>query len=102
MSKELILKWAIPDTTDKRLEREIVNLTKEEVVLRLFKEGKISLGYGAELLENSLSDFIEFLKRKKVPFTSYTNEDWERDKRAVKEMMKIKNKGKEDWHDSSL
>lgn len=94
MSKELVLKWSIPDTTDESLEKEIVNLTKEGVVLRLFKEGKISSGYGAELLGLALSDFMEFLKRKKTPFTFYSKEDWEQDKKAVEKMMKAKGKGK--------
>ena len=90
MSRELVLKWVIPETTDEGLEKEIVTSTKEEVVLRLFKKGRISSGYAAELLEVGLSDFMELLKRKNVPLTSYTSEDWEQDKKAVKEMMKAR------------
>lgn len=88
MGRVLVLKWPIPETVDKELEMEIVNLTKEEVVLRLFKEGKISSGYGAELLGFSLAGFQDLLKAKGIPFTQYTEEDWEQDKKAVAKMMK--------------
>ena len=82
MSRELVLKWPIPETVDIELEKEIVNLTKEEVVLRLFKEGKILSGYGAELLGESLADFLELIKERGIPFAHYTKEDWEQDKKA--------------------
>lgn len=93
MGRELVLTWPIPETVDKELEKEIVSLTKEEVVLRLFRERKISSGYSAELLGLSLADFLNFLKEKGIPFTHYTEEDWKQDKKAVKEMMKL---GEED------
>ena len=70
-------------------EKEIVNLTKEEVVFRLFKEGKISSGYGAELLGVGLADFLELIKERRIPLTHYTKEDWEQDKKAVDEMKKF-------------
>ena len=94
MSRELVLKWPIPETVDKELEKEIVHLTKEEVVLRLFKEEKISSEYGAELLEMSLAEFIELIKEKGIPLTHYTREEWDRDKKAVDEMMKSGKKDK--------
>ena len=94
MSRELVLKWPIPETVDRELEKEIVHLTKEEVVLRLFKEGKISSEYGAELLGVSLADFLEFIKERGIPFTHYTKEDWEQDKKAVEEMKKFGKWGK--------
>ena len=94
MSRELVLKWPIPKTVDKKLEKKIIDLTKEEVVLRLFKEEKISSGYGAKLLGISLADFLTLLKEKGIPFTQYTQEDWEKDKKAVDEMRKAKRKGK--------
>lgn len=95
MSRELVLKWPIPNSVDKKLEREIVNLTKEEVVLRLFNEGKISSGYGAELLGMGLAEFLGLLKERDIPFTQYTREDWKLDKEAVDEMMKSgKKRGK--------
>lgn len=59
------------------------------MVLRLFKEEKISSEYGAELLGMSLAEFIELIKEKGIPFTHYTHEDWDRDKKAVDEMMKL-------------
>ena len=94
MSRELVLKWPIPETVDIELEKEIVNLTKEEVVLRLFKEGKISSEYGAELLGESLADFLELIQERGIPFAHYTKEDWEQDKKAVEEMKKFGKGGK--------
>jgi len=94
MSRELVLKWPIPETVDRELEKEIVNLTKEEVVLRLFKEGKISSEYGAELLGESLADFLELIKERGIPFAHYTKEDWEQDKKTVEEMKKFGKGGK--------
>lgn len=94
MSRELVLKWPIPETVDRELEKEIVHLTKEEVVLRLFKEGKISSEYGAELLGMSLAEFLEFIKERGIPLTHYTKEDWEQDKKAVEEMKKFRKGGK--------
>ena len=94
MSRELVLKWPIPETVDRELEKEIVNLTKEEVVLRLFKEGKISSGYGAELLGESLTDFMELIKKRGIPFAHYAKEDWEQDKKTVEEMKKFGKGGK--------
>ncbi len=93
MGRELVLKWPIPETVDKELEKKIVNLTKEEVVLRLFREEKISSGYGAKLLGLSLAGFQDFLKERGVPFTRYTEEDRKQDEKAVKEMMR-RDKGK--------
>ncbi|OGW13821.1 MAG: hypothetical protein A2035_07945 [Nitrospirae bacterium GWA2_42_11] len=94
MSRELVLKWPIPETVDKELEKEIVSLTKEEVVLKLFKDGKISLGYGAKLLGVSLADFMEVLKERSIPFTHYTKEDWKQDKKAADELMKLSKREK--------
>lgn len=93
MGRELVLKWPIPETVDEKLEKEIVNLSKEEVVLTLFKKGKISSGYGAELLGLSMADFMDLLKEKGIPFTSYTEKEWRQDKKAVEEMMKSKKRG---------
>lgn len=94
MGRELVLKWPIPETVNQELEKEIVSLTKEGVVIRLFKEGKISSGYGAELLGLSLADFQDFLKAKGISFTQYTEEDWEQNKKAVAKMMKATGKKK--------
>jgi len=96
MSRELILKWPIPETVDRELEKEIVHLTKEEVALRLFKEGKISSGYGAELLGVSLANFLELIQERGIPLTHYTKEDWEQDKKAVEKMKKLGKEGKRD------
>jgi predicted HTH domain antitoxin len=57
---------------------------KEERVLKLFKEGKISSGYGAKLLGLNLADFMDLLKEKGIPFTQYTKEDWDKIKKQLR------------------
>ena len=88
MSRELVLRWLIPETVDEELEREIVNLTKEEVVLNLFKEKKISSGYGAELLGITKRDFWEFLHKKGILFFDYSKEELENELEALTESEK--------------
>ncbi|MBI5374194.1 MAG: UPF0175 family protein [Candidatus Schekmanbacteria bacterium] len=88
MARQLILKWDIPPTVGKQLEKEIVSRTKEEVVLNLFKEKKLSLGSGAALLGLSTAGFMELLHEKGIPFTHYTEAEWKQDKRAVQSMLK--------------
>lgn len=90
MSKQIILKFPVELPKKIMLDNEILNKGKEAIVLELFKKGKISSGYAADLLSLCLADFMELLKRKNIPFTSYTSEDWEQDKKAVKKMMKAK------------
>jgi len=62
-------------------------MTKHKV-LKLLKEGKISSGRGAQLLGLCLADFMDLLEGEGIPFTRYTQEDWEDDKKAVKSMMR--------------
>lgn len=88
MGRELVFRWPIPDTVDKELEEEIVHLTKEEVVLRLFKEGKISSGFGAELLGIAKRDFLAFLHKKGIPFFNYSKEELDKELEAVAELKK--------------
>ena len=94
MSRQLVIKWPIPATVNKKLEKEIVNLTKEEVVLKLFKKKKISSGTSASLLGLSLAEFMEVLKKNGIPFANYTEKDWREDKKAVREMAKLARKKK--------
>ena len=91
MGRELVLRWLIPETVDEKLEREIVNLTKEEVVLRLFKEKKISSGYGAELLGITKRDFWELLHKRRIPLFDYPKEELEKELEALAELKKEMN-----------
>lgn len=88
MSRELVLRWLIPEAIDEELEREIVNLTKEEVVLNLFKEKKISSGYGAELLAMPKKDFWALLHKKGIPLFDYPKEELEKELEALTELEK--------------
>ncbi len=56
-----------------------MTLTEDEVKLslavKLFEEGKLSLGQAAELAGFSLRAFIEILGRRRIPVFNYSSED---------------------------
>lgn len=56
-----------------------MTLTEDEVKLslavKLFEEGKLSLGQAAELAGFSLRAFIEILGRRRIPVFNYSAED---------------------------
>jgi len=57
------------------------------VVFELYRRGVISLGKACQLACISKWEFFEMNKSLKIPI-SYTEEDWEEDKRRVEEMVK--------------
>ncbi|MBF0338874.1 MAG: UPF0175 family protein [Nitrospirae bacterium] len=86
MGRELVLRWFIPDTVDKQLEDEIVSSAKEEVAVKLFRESKISSGYGAKLLGLTRRDFIGLLNKRGEAFFDYSIEDWQKELSTVEEL----------------
>jgi predicted HTH domain antitoxin len=56
-----------------------MTLSEDEVRLslavKLFEEGKLSLGQAAELADFSLRAFIEILGRRRIPVFNYSAED---------------------------
>ena len=60
---------------------------KNLVAFELYRRGIISLGKACQLAGISKWEFFEMNKRLQVPI-SYTEEDWEEDKRIVEQMVK--------------
>lgn len=56
----------------------------EQAVVELYKEGSISTGTGAELLQIPLYDFIQFLGRHQVSIFASTAEALDQDVQAAK------------------
>lgn len=55
-----------------------------QAVVELYKEGSISTGTGAELLQMSLYDFIQFLGQHQVSIFDSSPEELDRDLQAAK------------------
>lgn len=60
---------------------------KNLVAFELYRRGIISLGKACQLAGISKWELFEMNKRLQVPI-SYTEEDWEEDKRKVEQMVK--------------
>jgi len=56
---------------------------KEQTVLRLYREHKISTGTGAKMLGMSIYDFIQFLSSHQVSIFNYTEEELRADVEAA-------------------
>ena len=59
---------------------------KECVVLELYRRGLVSSGKAAELLGMSRMEFIHFSGRLGVPYFRMSAEEWEEEKRQLKEL----------------
>jgi len=77
---------------DKELEQQLVNLAREDIVLRLFEEQRIQGGSAARLLKLTRREFMELCQRRGTPLTDYTAEDLREDL-AVMEELKRKGPG---------
>lgn len=64
---------------DKELEQQLVNLAREDIVLRLFEEQRIQGGSAAKLLKLTRREFMELCQRRHIPLTDYTAEDLRED-----------------------
>jgi predicted HTH domain antitoxin len=83
MGARITLDWELPEgAVDKAFERELSVVVKEEVALRLFREGKVSSGYAAALLGTTRRAFLALLKKRGMPFVQYTFEDLKADQKA--------------------
>jgi predicted HTH domain antitoxin len=61
---------------------------KEQAVLRLFEQGAISSGYGAELLGMTRYDFMLLLGKRGIPYFNYTEEEWQEELKNVERERK--------------
>lgn len=69
---------------EKKLLEKAQKHALEQAVVELYKDGSISTGTGAELLQMPLYDFIQFLGQHQVSIFDYTPEELEKDVQAAK------------------
>jgi len=72
-------------------ETELPFRLKELIALELFREGRISSGKGAELLEISKWEFIRLLAQHQIDYFTESSEELEADVARVEQLL---NKGK--------
>ena len=74
------------------------DLDPEEALLlltiKLFEEGKVSLGYAAKMAGYSKRTFMELLGKKGIPVFNYDPEDLERELKALENYREEVNKDK--------
>jgi predicted HTH domain antitoxin len=68
---------------DERLRSDLTLACREEAVLRLFAEERISAPAAAQLLGLTRIQFMELAKRRGVPHIVYTAEDFREDMRDL-------------------
>jgi predicted HTH domain antitoxin len=88
MSRKLRFEWDVPETLfdDGFPEETFLEQVKQDAVVRLFIQGRISSGYAASLLGLRRRDFFEFLQRQGLPFVQYTAADWEEEHQSLREV----------------
>lgn len=64
-------------------DRPIGRLARELIVLELNREGVISKGKVAELLDMPLLDYIRWSGKRGVPYLDWDAEDWEQERNAI-------------------
>jgi predicted HTH domain antitoxin len=84
------LKLAVPDEVagtpfEKEYLETVSLILKEQAVLRLYREHKISTGRGAKMLRMSIHDFIQFLSAHQVSIFNYAEGELEADVEAALE-----------------
>jgi predicted HTH domain antitoxin len=98
MSKAV--RFEVPkEVKDKKFEQEYLTtaqqVLKEQTVLRLFEQGKVSNGYAAKMLGLSRYQFIDLLAKHRVPLFNYAQEELDREFQAAAELnRKLKAGGK--------
>jgi predicted HTH domain antitoxin len=59
---------------------------RDLIVTELYRRGVISRGRAASLLGMPLDAFLRYAANLGIPYVNYTEEEWEEEKRAVREM----------------
>jgi predicted HTH domain antitoxin len=62
---------------------------KEQTVLRLYQEGKLSTGRGAKMMGMCIADFIQFLGKHQVSIFRYEEGELEKDLEAAMSAVRI-------------
>ena len=72
MAVRLHLDWELPDgALEEPFQTDLVEAIRREAALRLFAGGKISSGYGAQMIGISRWEFIDLLRDRRIPLFSY-------------------------------
>ena len=96
MSKKLKFEWELelPDRLfeeglkEKEFKERVIAKAREEAILELFQEKRISSGKGAALLGISRPEFWELLHKRGMPFFDYSEEEWQKEMETVEELKK--------------
>ncbi len=85
MGRKLQFEWDLPeDVFDERLrEDQLLAQVKEDAVVRLFQEGRLSTAYGAALLGLTRRQFFDLLDRRKVSYLALSDEEFAREAEAA-------------------
>jgi predicted HTH domain antitoxin len=67
-------------------EQPLEQITREALVLRLYRQRKISSGKAAQLLGMPRLTFIQHAARQGVPYFDMTKDEWEAEKAAAKSL----------------
>ena len=80
MPVRLHLDWELPDgALEEPFRTDLVEAIRREAALRLFAGGKISSGYGAQMLGISRWEFIDMLRERGIPLFSYGEGELDRE-----------------------
>lgn len=85
MGKKLRFEWDLPATVfdDQFREDQFLARVKEDAVVRLFQEGRLSTAYGASLLGLTRREFFQLLDRRNVPYFALSEEEFAREAEAA-------------------
>ena len=92
MGRKLHFEWDLPEEVfdDRFREEQLLARVKEDAVVRLFQEGRLSTAYGATLLELNRREFFELLDRREVPYLALSEEEFARDAEAARLLAREK------------
>ncbi len=85
MGRKLHFEWDLPEDVfdDRFREDQLLMQVKEDAVVRLFQEGRLSTAYGAALLELTRREFFDLLDRRNVPYLALSDEEFAREAEAA-------------------
>jgi len=78
MPKRLVLEFPVEFPEEGALNKKALKKGKEAVVLELLREGKISQGKAAELLEIDRHDLFDLMAKHDIPMADFPPEELKR------------------------
>lgn len=71
-----------------RADRPVEAEARALIVTELYRRGRQSRGKAAELLGMSLDAFLGYAAALGIPYVDYTEDEWESEKRAIREVAR--------------